>query len=96
MYIKFRLFIGWLFSHVEFRNMFSGCSIVELIPNIGQWETSHITSLNKMFFRASKFNDDLSGWTLGSVSGSLGLSRVFFEARLFNSAINNWDVSTAP
>ena len=43
-----------------------------------------------MFYRCSKFNQDISGW---NVSNVISMSKMFFWCEEFNKDISSWDVS---
>ncbi|VAW61866.1 Chitinase, partial [hydrothermal vent metagenome] len=54
-------------------------------------DLSQVTDMNEMFYGASKFNQDISGW---DVSGVTTMSAMFFEASSFNQDVGGWDVSS--
>ena len=54
-------------------------------------DLSGVTDMSDMFFRASSFSGDLSGW---SVSGITDMSSMFHGASSFNGDISDWDVSS--
>eukprot|EP00971_Amphidinium_carterae_P030923 608470-Amphidinium_carterae.1 len=35
---------------------------------IGGWDVSQVTSMNRLFYTAATFNDDISGWNVSSVT----------------------------
>ena len=49
-----------------------------------------VNRLNYMFWNASSFNQDISGWDMGQVTNILGM---FMGASSFNQDIGSWDVS---
>lgn len=73
------------------RHMFSACSNLSNVPNINLWDLSQITSLNSMFYGASKFNSNISGWNTSKVND---MNSLFRDASLFNQDISNWDTSS--
>jgi len=58
--------------------------------NIGQWDVSNVTNMNKMFYYAKEFNQDIGEWNVSKVTN---MSEMFVSAVSFNQNINNWDVS---
>ena len=57
------------------------------VPNI---LPSHITELASLFYDATSFNQDISGWDTSNVTGMNGM---FKGAASFNQDISAWDVS---
>ena len=53
-------------------------------------DLSGVTSMSSMFFTASSFNGDISGWDVSYVTD---MSYMFFTASSFNHTLNGWDVS---
>lgn len=70
--------------------MFRGCTSITTIPRINEWLTGTITSIWNIFFGATNFNSDVSGW---DVSGVTNFVNVFYECTSFNSDLSSWDVS---
>ena len=54
-------------------------------------DLSGVTDMSYMFYSASSFNGDLSGWNVSSVTDMSGM---FFFAASFNQNLNDWDVSS--
>ncbi|MCH2209355.1 MAG: BspA family leucine-rich repeat surface protein [Lentisphaerales bacterium] len=71
-------------------SLFEGCYSISAIPNIGDWDVSHVTSMTEMFFGASSFNGDLSSWDVSNVTS---MASMFYGASSFNSDVSGWDVS---
>ena len=57
--------------------------------DIGNWDTSNVTSMNRMFYNNSNFNQDIGNWDTSNVTS---MGEMFFEV-LFNQDIGNWDTS---
>ena len=53
-------------------------------------DLSGVTSMRYLFYGASSFNGDLSGWDVSSVTDMAGM---FAHASSFNQPISDWDVS---
>lgn len=51
---------------------------------------SSITGLSGMFYKASTFNQDISGWDVSNVTH---MGNMFLGATSFNAPIGSWDVS---
>ena len=61
----------------------------EFIGDLSNWDTSSVTSMRKMFYKASAFNGELSRWNTSQVTTT---QHMFEYASRFNGAINSWDV----
>ena len=44
--------------------MFNGCTSLESVPNINQWNLSAVQDIHSMFEGATKFNQSLEGWVI--------------------------------
>ncbi len=51
-------------------------------------DTANLTDMSYMFYGASKFNDNLSGWETGNVKN---MAQMFRGASAFNGDISTWD-----
>lgn len=63
---------------------------VENIPNINNWDVSHVTDMSSLFQGLSKFNQSLSNWDVSQVTD---MSFMFDGASTFNQPLNSWNVS---
>ena len=54
-----------------------------------QTEISNVTNMNRMFYNAQKFYQDINNW---DVSNVMDMTQMFFNARAFNSDLTDWDV----
>jgi len=59
-------------------------------PTLDEWNTSNVTTMDRMFHEASAFNGDLSDWDTSNVTN---MSSMFYYARAFNSDLSRWDTS---
>ncbi len=59
--------------------------------NIGNWDTSRVTNMKRLFNGATIFNQDIGKWDVSKVTNMYGM---FYEAENFNQDINKWDVSS--
>jgi surface protein len=50
---------------------------------------SNITDMNNMFYLASTFNKDISGWNVSMVTN---MSYMFYQATAFNQDLSQWCV----
>jgi surface protein len=57
---------------------------------IDTWDTSKVTNMRGMFFRATSFNQPLDGWDTSAVTT---MDNMFFMATSFNQLLNGWDTS---
>ncbi len=58
--------------------------------DISKWDTSNVTSMERMFDSAIEFNQPLNGWNTSNVTN---MSKMFRCAKNFNGDISKWDVS---
>ena len=71
-------------------NMFSGCTSIDVIPNINLWDTSNIEYMDGMFMNAENFNGDISSW---NVNKAYSFEYMFFNAKKFNQNIGDWNLN---
>lgn len=72
------------------RGAFANCNTLTGSESFNDWDVSGIQNMNGMFYRADKFNQDISSWNVSNVAD---MSYTFYFARLFNADLSNWDVS---
>jgi len=61
--------------------------------DIGSWDVSNVTNMQKMFFNASAFNQDIGGWDVSNVTD---MSYMFAYADAFNQDLTEWCVINIP
>ncbi len=61
----------------------------DLKDNIGNWNTSNVTDMSRLFFRSSDFNENINSWNVGNVED---MTSIFSLTSRFNQPLNNWDV----
>ena len=54
------------------------------------WDTSRVTTMEKLFLDARAFNGDVSTWQTGN---TVNMCETFGRAVSFNGDISDWDVS---
>jgi uncharacterized repeat protein (TIGR02543 family) len=59
--------------------------------DISFWDTSNVTSMDKMFYGSSAFNIDISIWDTSKVNI---MQSMFLGTESFNQDIGNWDTSS--
>jgi len=64
--------------------------IVEKYGDISHWDTSKVTNMNRVFYRAQSFNQPLNNWNVSNVTNMYGM---FWNATAFNQPLNHWNVS---
>jgi surface protein len=58
--------------------------------DISRWDTSMVTSMEKMFYQASRFNQPISDWDVSKVRN---MEWMFFQASEYDQNMDKWDVS---
>jgi surface protein len=58
--------------------------------DIGNWDTSNVKTMIKMFDGATSFNQPIGNWDVSNVTN---MSFMFYGATSFNQPIGDWDVS---
>jgi len=61
-------------------------------PDISSWDTSNVTSVERMFADATSFDQDLNGWNVSSVTS---FQSMFNGATAFSPGLPDWDTSSA-
>jgi len=69
----------------------SRAEVVAEYGEIGEWDTSAVTSLQECFKDQESFNEDISAWETGRVTS---MEDCFSEAKAFNHPIGSWDTSS--
>ena len=87
-------------KHIKFNNKTLRAAVKEWLEDdkkakasyghISNWDTSEVTDMSEMFYRALEFNLDISSWNVSNVTD---MSAMFNSAKAFNQPIGNWDVS---
>ncbi len=67
-------------------NFLGGAALIGVPPTL----PTTVRSVAAMFFQATSFNQDISGWDVGEVQSMGGM---FFDATSFNQDISGWIVS---
>ncbi len=70
---------------------FRGCTNIDQVPNMNQWDVSSVTNMSFMLFDAENFNQDIGDWNVSSVTE---MRFMFHGAHIFNQDIGDWNVSS--
>ena len=70
---------------------FNGCSTLDEVKSMNEWDVSSVTSMGCMFEGASAFNQPIDNWDVSSVTDMYAM---FARASAFNQNIGSWDVSS--
>lgn len=57
---------------------------------IAGWDTSRVTTFERMFYMADNFNEDINKWDTSSVTN---MRAMFWGATNFNQPLDSWDTS---
>lgn len=76
------LFYQDKFAYLPYKNYFNA--------DISSWDTSNVTTMERMLGYCHKFNQDISNWDVSKVTNMSGM---FTKAEEFNQRIGSWDVS---
>ena len=74
-------------SVVNMNRAFSHC---ELNLDIGDWDTSQVTTMESMFWAARNFNQPIGRWDTRKVTN---MESMFERATAFNQDISDWDTT---
>jgi surface protein len=61
--------------------------------DIGGWDVSNVTTMERMFSGASSFNQDIGGWDVSNVTNMEGM---FIAAVDFDQDLSGWCVENIP
>ena len=64
--------------------------IIKKCGRIGDWNTSQVTDMSKLFCHYHDFNEDISKWDTSNVTT---MNFMFCGAESFNQPIEGWDTS---
>ena len=59
--------------------------------NIGNWDTSNVTNMSRVFFKANQFNSPIGNWDTHRVTS---MRSMFEDAISFNQGIGRWNTSS--
>ena len=69
---------------------FEGCSKLNKVESMNDWDVSSVTNMAYMFQDTENFNQNISAWDVSSVTT---MEVMFERSRKFNQDISGWDVS---
>jgi hypothetical protein len=83
-----------LSSCTSMNDMFQGCSALTGPANINSWSTATVTGMVSMFFNASKFNQNIGGWTLNAnVNMTNMLSNSGMDCSNYSATLIGWSAN---
>ena len=60
---------------------------------IGDWNTSQVRDMQRMFWHTNNFNQDIGSWNTEKV---IDMRFMFYYARSFNQDIGGWNTANVP
>jgi len=70
---------------------FAGCTSLGSSGNMDTWDTSSVTDMNAMFYRATSFDQPIGAWNVSSVTD---MNAMFDHASSFDQPIGTWNTSS--
>ena len=58
--------------------------------NLRDWDVSRVTTMKRMFYRASAFNGNIEGWDTSKVTN---MDQMFYKASAFNRDLSGWNIA---
>lgn len=74
----------------DLQQAFSGCISLTNINRLNEWDMSGITNIYFMFYGATLFNQDISGWNVSKITDMYGA----FAGTALDQNLNSWNVSS--
>ena len=74
----------------NFYSAFRGCSSINKVKRMNEWDTSKVINMSYMFYSANHFIQDIGNWNVSSVTD---MSSMFRNIFYFNQDISSWNVS---
>tara|TARA_Y100000389_G_scaffold182273_1_gene198747 strand:+ start:423 stop:1037 length:615 start_codon:yes stop_codon:yes gene_type:complete len=65
-------------------------AIIKKYGKIGDWNTTNVTDMSRLFYDYINFNEDISKWDTSKVTN---MNRMFYNAMDFNQPIGGWNTS---
>ena len=70
-------------------SMFNDC--IAFNQDIGNWDTTNVTDMNRTFRHSRQFNQDISAW---DVSNVINMELMLYDCQVFNQDLSVWNVSS--
>src|SRR5699024_2665205 len=61
------------------------------VPNMGDWNVSHVVNMREMFKGAQAFDEAIGDWG-DDMQNVTNIRDMFFNATAFNHPLNDWNV----
>ncbi|WP_104687226.1 BspA family leucine-rich repeat surface protein [Helicobacter felis] len=82
--------LSWVFSCAKSHGNKAPAFMRKNFEGLENWDVSHATNMQGMFYRAILFNHDISSWNVSRVET---MEFMFAKCGIFNQPLNSWNVS---
>ncbi|CCF79674.1 Conserved putative prolipoprotein [Helicobacter bizzozeronii CCUG 35545] len=83
--------LSFVFSHATSHGDQAPAFMRKDFEGLENWDVSHVSNMEGMFYRAILFNHDISSWDVSKVEKMNGM---FKKCAIFNQPLNSWNVSS--
>ncbi|WP_235852266.1 BspA family leucine-rich repeat surface protein [Helicobacter mehlei] len=83
--------LSFVFSHATSHGDQAPAFMRKDFEGLENWDVSHVSNMEGMFYRAILFNHDISSWDVSKVEK---MNCMFKKCAIFNQPLNSWNVSS--